>query len=89
MDVSPEKAQQVLSLVLPPQSDFGAVTLRQGLIRLLSEMWDDPENFSGYRPLGSSDWPDQIIESVVNAGLALNDGEAKQVVSRSIAYLSE
>ena len=89
MDFSPEKSQQVLSLVLPFQSDFGTVTIRQALIRLLSMVWDDPESFSGYRPLGNSDWPDQIIESVIKAGLASNEDEANKAVSHSIAYLSE
>lgn len=89
MEFSPEKAQQVLSLALPSQSDFGAVTIRQGLISLLSMVWEDPESFSGYRPLGNSDWPEQITESVIRAGLASNQEEANQAVRHSIAYLSE
>lgn len=89
MDFTPEKAQQILSLELPSQSDFGPVTIRKALVRLLSLMWDDSENFSGKRPLGNSDWPEQITNAVIEAGLAANWTEANDAVCRSIAYLSE
>lgn len=89
MDFTPEKAQQILALELPSQSDFGTVTIRQALVRLLSMMWEDPEGFSAYRPLGNSDWPDQITESVIEAGLAVNWDEANNAVRRSISFLSE
>jgi hypothetical protein len=88
MTLTPDKARQVLELELPFQSDFGKVTIRQALIRLLSMMWDDPEGFTGYRPLGNSDWPDQIMASVIEAGLAVNEEEADSVIRCSISYLS-
>jgi hypothetical protein len=88
-DFTPEKAQQVLALELPSQSDFGTVTVRKALTRLLIMMWDDSENFSGYRPLGNSDWTEQIIDSVIDAGLAPNWIEANSLVRHAIQYLSE
>lgn len=89
MDFTPEKAQQILALELPFESDFGTVTIRQALVRLLSVIWEDPEGFSGYRPLGNSDWPEQITDSVIEAGLASNWDEANIAVRHAISYLSE
>ena len=80
MDFTPETAQQVLSLGLPARSDFGSVTIRQAFVRLMSLLWDDTEGFNGYRPLGNSDWSDQIIAAVVDAGLAADEDEAGSVI---------
>lgn len=89
MDFKPEQAQQVLALELPAQSDFGNVTIRQALIRLLAMVWDETEGFNGYRPLGNSDWTDQITDSVIDAGLAVDWDEANKLVQYSISSLSK
>lgn len=53
----------VLAAPMPP-NDAEAETIRDYLVALLAQLWNEGEGFSGKRPLGNSGW-----ESVAHAAL--------------------
>jgi hypothetical protein len=53
---------------VPLLDTSGASTFGEFIIKSFSEMVREPENFSGYRPFGNSEWDYMIFESLVAAG---------------------
>jgi hypothetical protein len=49
-------------------NDAGATTIRGYLIRLLAELWDAGECFSGKHPFGNSDWEGEPLVALARAG---------------------
>lgn len=68
-DISREVARRVLDLPLPAGNDAGASTVRDYLIRLLSELWREEAGFSSKRPFGNSGWQDDLYVPLIRAGL--------------------
>lgn len=68
-DISPATARQVLDLPMPDGNDAGATTIRDYLIRLLTEVWRENEGFSGKRPFGNSGWDYDLYGPLVETGL--------------------
>ena len=66
--ITPEKIQQVLSLDITG-NDAGAATVRDYLLRLLSDVWREGESFDGKRPFGNSGWHDEVYRPLISAGL--------------------
>lgn len=52
------------------ENDAGAKTVRGYLKRLLMELWEQGEGFSGKRPFGNSDWEYDIYHALATAGKA-------------------
>ena len=64
-------------LALPMQAnDADAATIRDYLARLLAEVWEWGEEFSGKRPFDNSGWEDELFLALVNAG-AIQGGPDK------------
>lgn len=57
----------------PKTNDAEASNIREYLKRLLSELWDDGESFSGKRPFGNSGWEFELYTALVAAKMI--DGE--------------
>lgn len=88
MAITEQTAQAVLNIVLPRQSDFGEVTIKEAVLRLGLQVWREGEEFSGKRPRGNSDWQGQITDAVIEAGYSSDDWrEAEDVVDNAIEYL--
>jgi len=88
MAITDQTAKAVLNLTLPEQSDFGAVTIKEAILRLGLQVWREGEDFSGKRPLGNSDWQSQITDVVIEAGYSKDDWmEAESVVTEATEYL--
>lgn len=52
------------------ESDAGNdITIRQYLIALLTELWNEQEGFSGKRPFGNSGWDYELMKPLVKAGV--------------------
>lgn len=68
-DISPDTARRVLDLPMPDGNDAGATTIRDYLIRLLTEVWRENEGFSGKTPFGNSGWDYDLYGPLVEAGL--------------------
>jgi len=68
IEVSRDQARQVLDLRLPG-NDADADTVRDYLIALLLEVWDQEQGFSGKRPFGNSGWQYEIYVPIIRAGL--------------------
>lgn len=49
-------------------SDIGRVTLRHYFRELLRTLWRDGERFSGKRPLGNSNWQQDVVDTLVKSG---------------------
>lgn len=45
------------------------VTLKQYLIKLLTTLWREAENFSGKRPFGNSGWQYYVYVAMIRGGL--------------------
>jgi hypothetical protein len=67
-NVTPEKIRQVLALDITG-NDAGAATVREYLLRLLSDVWREEESFDGKRPFGNSGWKEEIYRPLIAAGL--------------------
>lgn len=90
-------------LALPMQdNDSGASTVRGYLVRLLAELWNEGEGFSGKRPFGNSSWEYDLYLPLVKAeavaGTVDEDGylddfpdtsrrEADSLIAKAIASL--
>jgi hypothetical protein len=59
-----------LILSLPMQeNDADAKTIRDYLLKLLHDVWNEGEGFDGKRPFGNSDWDSEVYETLARAGL--------------------
>lgn len=47
--------KEILNLPMEP-GDVGATTIREYLILLLRQLWEEKSKFSGKRPFGSGSW---------------------------------
>lgn len=54
-------------------NDANAKTIREYLAKLLAELWQELEGFSGKRPFGNSSWEYELYKPLIKAGLV--DGE--------------
>lgn len=62
--------EQVLALPMDPSAnDANASTVREYLQALLLTLWEETEGFSGKRPLGNSDWVQQLWIPLLIAGV--------------------
>lgn len=57
----------ILDLPMGP-NDADAVTVRDYLKALLSELWRKEDGFSGKRPFGNSGWQCEIHAALIKAG---------------------
>jgi len=76
-------------------------TIRDYLIRLLSDVWKDGEGFNGKRPFGDSGWESDLITPLVRAGLvkgkldadgyidSVDDEAAEKLIADTIIYLGK
>lgn len=51
-------------------SDIGKTTIRGFLRRLLAQVWEDEEGFSGKRPWGNSGWQGDVEAALIRSGFA-------------------
>jgi hypothetical protein len=58
----------VLNLPLG-QNDAAASTVRDYLTRLLTELWQERDGFSGKRPFGNSGWEYDLYMPLIQAGV--------------------
>jgi hypothetical protein len=58
----------VLNLRMQP-NDADAETIGDYLVKLLANVWNEGEGFSGKRPFGNSGWKMEIGEALVRAGV--------------------
>lgn len=61
-------------LALPMQKDWndaGARTLREYLVTLLANVWNQQESFDGKRPFGNSGWDWEVIRPLAKAGIVV------------------
>lgn len=58
----------ILRVPMIDGNDAGADNVGGYLIKLLSTLWKQEQNFSGKRPFGNSGWKCEIEESLVRAG---------------------
>lgn len=92
--------EQVLSVPMDPEdNDAGATSVRDYLVRLLSELWREDDMFSGKRPFGNSGWQDEVYTVLIRAGLlvgsfdedgyldTLDTNAADQLMQQAIAWL--
>ena len=79
-----EQARKLLDLELP-DNDANALTVRQYLTNLVSEVWKWDEGFSGKRPFGNSDWKWDIYGPMVKAEFVAGEIEDEwgYVISRT------
>lgn len=49
-------------------NDADAATIRDYLLRLLSDVWRHGEGFNGKRPFGNSGWEWEVYTALVRAG---------------------
>lgn len=61
-------AQQVLDTPMGA-NDADVDTVRDYLIKLLSTLWGQAEDFSSKRPFGNSDWQWEVYAALAKAGL--------------------
>lgn len=59
---------EVLSIQMQPENDAEASTIKEYLIKLLTELWEKGEGFSGKRPFGNSGWEYELYLPLVKAG---------------------
>lgn len=60
--------QDILNVPMS-ENDAGAATIREYLIKLLAELWEWQEGFSGKRPFGNSGWDYEPLGALLDAGL--------------------
>lgn len=59
---------ELLHAPMVQPNDGQAATIGEFLGLLLSTLWLEGEAFSGKRPLGNSDWYDQVYQSMIEGG---------------------
>jgi hypothetical protein len=57
----------ILNTVMSP-NDADAGTIREYLIKLLTELWKEQECFNSKRPFGNSDWEYELHGALLDAG---------------------
>jgi len=85
---------------MPGDLPEDVTTIRDYLIRLLSDVWRDGEGFNGKRPFGNSGWESDLITPLVRAGLVkgkidvedgyleeCDDEAAQKLIAGTITYL--
>lgn len=89
---------EVLDLTVEHYS-LGTLTVREYLIGLLKELWDQKEGFSGKRPYGDSGWECDLYIPLIKAGLIhghvddegylaeVDDDEGDRVIAAAIGRL--
>lgn len=50
------------------QNDADAATIREYLVKLLTELWKEQECFGGKRPFGNSGWDYELYGALLDAG---------------------
>jgi hypothetical protein len=88
----------VLNLPMQP-NDADATTVRGYLVKLLTELWEHQEGFSGKRPFGNSGWAYDLYLPLLAAGLVtgtldedgyidqIDDLEADRLIADAISQL--
>jgi hypothetical protein len=80
-----ELPERVLRICLDPgQNDAEAGTIYDYLIKLLYEVW---MYHSPKKPFGNSGWEWDIVQPLIDAGLAVNFGEAERLIGEAITSL--
>lgn len=51
------------------ETDAEVKTIRDYFVRLMTELWEEGEGFSGKRPFGNSGWEYEIYVSLAHAGV--------------------
>lgn len=64
----PPTSRQILDLPMQGDDDAGEATVRDYLVRLLSDLWHHRSSFNAKRPFGGSNWQWIIYEHLVKAG---------------------
>ena len=59
---------EVLAIPMQPENDAEASTIKEYLIKLLTELWEKGEGFSGKRPFGNSGWEYELYLPLLKAG---------------------
>lgn len=59
---------EVLAIPMKPSNDAEAGTVKEYLIKLLLELWEKGEGFSGKRPFGNSGWEYELYLPLLTAG---------------------
>lgn len=62
-------ASRVLDLPMPEDNDAGATTIRGYLFKLLDQLWEEQDDFSGVRPFGHSSWNYDLYAVLLKAGV--------------------
>lgn len=76
-EVTNPTGEEILNLLMDPETnDAGASSVREYLCKLLLELWDKEECFSGKRPFGNSGWQLDVYVPLAEAGLI--DGEVDE-----------
>ncbi len=60
---------KVLDLVIEDCNAGDNITIKEYLIAIVREVWDQGEGFSGKRPFGDSGWEYDLYKPLVKAGL--------------------
>jgi hypothetical protein len=84
-DISPSTARQILDLPLP-KNDAEAATVRDYLVKLLSELWREEADFNSKRPFGIGDWQYDIYVPLIRAGLIAGSLDEDGDVSGDFEY---
>ena len=100
--ITPVRPHPVLDLPVESEYTPGLLTIRDYLIRLLSDLWKDGEGFNGKRPFGYSGWESDLILPLVRAGLipgtldadglyleTCDDKAGEELIAATIKYLGE
>ena len=66
--ITPEQTRQVLDTRMQP-NDAGATTIREYLAKIVEQVWQEGECFSGKRPFGNSSWQWEVHQALFEAGL--------------------
>jgi hypothetical protein len=80
--VTPTPAE-LLGLPLGP-NDAGAATLREYLVKLLTQVWEDEEGFDGKRPFGNSSWQSSDVYPALKAAGLIEDEYGDRVTAAEL-----
>lgn len=89
---------EILRLRMDP-NDAAAATIREYLVKLVAQVWNEEECFSGKRPFGNSGWTADFDKTLIQHGVVEgtldSDGyveeidrhEVKDIIAKTIQYL--
>jgi hypothetical protein len=64
-----EEGRRALDVPMDPETnDAHAGTIREYLLKLLTNLWIYGEGFSGKKPFGNSGWEYEIYQALIRAG---------------------